>query len=99
MRFTVLLSALSGTALLVGCSSEEPAPPYATVAEEQSEAATPPTPEPKPEVAPQDDTPGLAVGELAPKFELSDQHGQQQSLSKLLSEGPVALVFYRSADW
>ena len=43
-------------------------------------------------------TPGLAIGQQAPNFELSDQHRQQQSLSGLLEAGPVALVFYRSAD-
>ncbi|MCH7687165.1 MAG: redoxin domain-containing protein, partial [Planctomycetes bacterium] len=40
-----------------------------------------------------------AVGQQAPAFELQDQHGQSQSLAKLLESGNVALVFYRSADW
>ena len=45
------------------------------------------------------ETPGLAIDQQAPNFELSDQYGQQQSLGDLLKAGPVALVFYRSADW
>ncbi|MDA0753051.1 MAG: redoxin domain-containing protein [Verrucomicrobia bacterium] len=42
---------------------------------------------------------GLAVGEKAPDWTLKDQHSQNQSLNSLLKKGPVALVFYRSADW
>ncbi len=41
----------------------------------------------------------IAVGEPAPKFELKDQEGKPQSLDELLKNGPVALVFYRSASW
>ena len=44
-------------------------------------------------------TPGLAIGQKAPNFNLIDQHGKKQSLDGLLKAGPVALVFYRSADW
>ncbi len=43
--------------------------------------------------------PGLAVGAKAPEFALKDQNGQERKLSDLLSQGSVALVFYRSADW
>jgi hypothetical protein len=43
--------------------------------------------------------PGLKVGESAPKFTLKDQEGSDRSLNELLEKGPVALVFYRSADW
>ena len=46
-----------------------------------------------------DFSPGLAVGEKAPAFELVDQSGQKQSLANILKSGNVALVFYRSADW
>ncbi len=42
---------------------------------------------------------GIAVGEKAPDFTLRDQDGQEQSLTKLLAEGPIALVFFRSASW
>ena len=42
---------------------------------------------------------GLAVGKKAPDWTLKDQHGSDQSLSLLIKQGPVALVFYRSADW
>jgi hypothetical protein len=42
---------------------------------------------------------GLAVGEKAPDWTLKDQYSQNQSLNSLLKKGPVALVFYRSADW
>ena len=42
---------------------------------------------------------GLPPGTKAPEFSLVDQAGQAQSLSGLLAEGPVAIVFFRSADW
>lgn len=42
---------------------------------------------------------GLAVGTVAPGFALKDQLGQERTLAGLLKEGPVALVFTRSADW
>lgn len=44
-------------------------------------------------------SPGLAVGAKAPSVSLKDQNGVERKLSDLLSKGPVALVFYRSADW
>jgi hypothetical protein len=43
--------------------------------------------------------PGLKVGQSAPRFTLKDQEGSDHSLENLLEKGPVALVFYRSADW
>jgi hypothetical protein len=43
--------------------------------------------------------PGLGVEERAPEFRLADQNGRKLALSELLSAGPVALVFRRSADW
>jgi hypothetical protein len=43
--------------------------------------------------------PGLKIGESAPRFTLKDQAGSDRSLDNLLEKGPVALVFYRSADW
>lgn len=42
---------------------------------------------------------GIEVGEKAPDFKLQDQNGQERTLSALLKDGPVALVFYRSASW
>src|SRR5262245_8760667 len=42
---------------------------------------------------------GLAVGARAPAFTLKDQNDRDVSLGALLKKGPVALVFYRSADW
>jgi len=42
---------------------------------------------------------GLDVGEKAPDFALQDQDNNQQSLKKLLKNGPVAVVFHRSANW
>src|ERR1051325_9420259 len=42
---------------------------------------------------------GLEIGERAPAFTLKDQDGKEVSLGALLKNGPVALVFYRSADW
>lgn len=43
--------------------------------------------------------PGLAIGERAPAFVLKDSANAEVSLAALLARGPVALVFYRSADW
>ena len=36
----------------------------------------------------------LEVGAVAPDFTLSDQHGEELTLSELVAEGPVALVFF-----
>ena len=43
--------------------------------------------------------PGLAVGTKAADFTLKNAAGDDVALSALLKKGPVALVFYRSADW
>lgn len=48
--------------------------------------------------APEEKT-GLTVGAKAPDFKLKDQTGTQRSLTELLEDGNVALVFYRSASW
>jgi cytochrome oxidase Cu insertion factor (SCO1/SenC/PrrC family) len=48
--------------------------------------------------APEEKT-GLKVGERAPDFKLKDQTGTQRSLTGLLKDGNVALVFFRSASW
>jgi len=42
---------------------------------------------------------GLAVGQKAPSFQLEDQAGRERSLEEFSTDGKVALVFYRSADW
>lgn len=42
---------------------------------------------------------GAKVGQKAPALTLKDQHGNDRSLAEFLKKGPVALVFYRSADW
>jgi cytochrome oxidase Cu insertion factor (SCO1/SenC/PrrC family) len=42
---------------------------------------------------------GLAVGEAAPAFTLTDQFGNQQSNDSLRAPGGTILVFFRSADW
>jgi cytochrome oxidase Cu insertion factor (SCO1/SenC/PrrC family) len=42
---------------------------------------------------------GLAIGQKAPDFTLKDQNGRDVSLAVLLKKGPVALVFFRSAEW
>ncbi len=36
----------------------------------------------------------LEVGAVAPDFTLSDQHGEELTLSELVNDGPVALVFF-----
>jgi peroxiredoxin len=43
--------------------------------------------------------PGLALGTPAPDFTLKNSAGAEVSLQSLTKAGPVALVFYRSADW
>lgn len=42
---------------------------------------------------------GLKVGATAPDFKLKAPDGQEHSLHDLIKKGPVALVFFRSADW
>ena len=41
----------------------------------------------------------IPVGQDAPKFKLKNQKGTATSLADLAKKKPVALVFYRSADW
>ena len=41
----------------------------------------------------------LKVGDRAPEFVLTNQLGSPVSLEAALKKGPVALIFYRSADW
>ncbi len=43
--------------------------------------------------------PGLKVGDRAAAFTLKNSTGADVALGDLLTRGPVALVFYRSADW
>ncbi|MGH7939047.1 MAG: hypothetical protein ACRD5Z_18665 [Bryobacteraceae bacterium] len=42
---------------------------------------------------------GVTVDQKAPGFTLKDQNARDVSLAALLKKGPVALVFFRSADW
>lgn len=42
---------------------------------------------------------GVAIGQKAPGFTLQDQNDREVSLAALLKKGPVAFVFFRSADW
>lgn len=46
-----------------------------------------------------DKLPGVKIGEKAPDFELMNQQGKKTKLSEILKEGPVAVVFHRSANW
>lgn len=50
-------------------------------------------------LAAETDIPGLAPGEPAPAFALPNASNQTVNLSDLTSAAPVALVFYRSAEW
>lgn len=43
--------------------------------------------------------PGLKVGDVAPDFTLASGTGEDVSLADLRANGPVVLVFVRSADW
>jgi peroxiredoxin len=45
------------------------------------------------------DDPGLNVGDVAPDFTLMSGSGTPVTLAELREEGPVVLVFVRSADW
>ena len=42
---------------------------------------------------------GPAVGTTLEDFSLNDQHGKKRTFSAMLKDGPVAVVFHRSADW
>jgi cytochrome oxidase Cu insertion factor (SCO1/SenC/PrrC family) len=43
--------------------------------------------------------PGPKVGSKVKDFVVKDSKGKERKLSKLLKKGPVAIVFFRSADW
>ena len=45
------------------------------------------------------DLAGLEIGAKAPSFMLKDQDGKSFNSETALKRGPVAIVFYRSADW
>lgn len=42
---------------------------------------------------------GLAVGQKAPAFSVTDQNGQTQTLDTLKGPNGTILLFFRSADW
>lgn len=42
---------------------------------------------------------GLAGGETAPNFRLTDQAGRKRDIASLMREHGLVLVFFRSADW
>jgi len=42
---------------------------------------------------------GPQAGEKVPAFTLPDQHGRTRSLTSLMGEKGLVLVFSRSADW
>ena len=49
---------------------------------------------------PPEEKTGLKVGTKAPAFKLKDQAGKERTLDEFLKgEGPVAIVFFRSAGW
>ena len=62
------------------------------------EKTAPTSPKKSEKAAPPEMT-GLEVGKQAPLFTLKNQDGKDVELRDLLKQGPVALVFYRSADW
>ena len=62
------------------------------------EKTAPTTPKIFEKAAPPEMT-GLEVGKQAPLFTLKNQGGKDVERRDLLKQGPVALVFYRSADW
>jgi peroxiredoxin len=44
-------------------------------------------------------TPEICIGQRAPSFTLKDQNDREISLDAMLKNGPVAVVFIRSAEW
>ena len=50
------------------------------------------------EWAPEEMT-GIKVGEKAPDFTLTNFDGTKHTLSDLVKKAPVALTFFRSANW
>ncbi len=50
------------------------------------------------EWAPEEMT-GIKVGEKAPDFTLTNFDGTEHTLSDLVKKAPVALTFFRSANW
>ena len=42
---------------------------------------------------------GIKVGSTVADFSLPDQSGKNRKFSDIASDGPVAIVFHRSADW
>ncbi len=42
---------------------------------------------------------GLKVGDKAPAIELKNQNAEVIKVSEMLKDGPVAVVFHRSANW
>ncbi len=94
-----LLSAL----LLAGCSSQSevatPPKQHQGTGAETTDSSEISDSTPTIEASPDDDAPGIAVGVKAPEFSLKNQANEDVSLSKLLDERNVAIVFYRSADW
>lgn len=45
------------------------------------------------------EVPGPKVGDRVKNFKLPDQDGEKRELAALLKQGPVAIVFHRSAEW
>ncbi len=92
-------------ALAVSCGE---APQTKQAAQPPAIAAENATPQPRKqnakatetaELPPAERAKRLAVGEAAPNFRLQDQQGKERTLDDLITDGNVALVFYRSADW
>ena len=50
------------------------------------------------EWAPEEMT-GIKIGDKAPDFTLTNYDGTEKTLSDLVKQGTVALVFFRSANW
>lgn len=48
---------------------------------------------------PAPESPGPAIGERVPDFQLSDQASANRSLQSVMGPKGLMLVFFRSADW
>lgn len=99
LRLAALALMTLGPLACGSSSAPSPAPTAPNEAQSASADAAAATPAADRSASLPSEGPGLAVGTQAPSFSLKDQSGQARSLDTWLGQGPVAVVFFRSADW